>query len=594
MNKLCIASTIALCLAGTANAQVRPGEPIAGQAPTYAVDGLALGSKVKFESAAYRDYKCSPSEQFDGFTWCQRWRRDSERRGSFEATYSILHAKDGTVVYANRHQQPAFFDAGETDRDIQNYSRRFGETPRITRIPRRSGTSDAILATWGKVELEPLDNDSVRSLAEGKSPRKGLLVDFLGNFTRSAQEGLPIYRIVGGAGFVWAASFDQRGRGTLRFAAVDPSGLTPIPVPNASVAQPVQPAPVPDASVANPVQPAPVQVPDASVAQPVPPAPMPVPDASVARPVQPAPVPVPDVSVSKPTPVPAPPLPAPQSAARQSDDRQPSLDQAELAAAIRGRRDAEATVAQLQAELSTAARARTEAELARTEAEKAARQARTDAEVAYREFAAARDYANAAKAEIDRLMAAGGTPPSSVNIIVLIGICATAILLLVIWVLSRLRSALPSHPVDVGRADAASEERNDDSEGALVPLSAAAESSEEKTEPSIDQDDLVKQLAKSLGVQDPLTPLPAEVSLDGEGGQPAIEAEQPEQAQAATSDAGGLETLPVGSPSSSSSQDDLEASKSIVPHIPNAGELEETKPVDRESLAPLPEKAGPS
>jgi hypothetical protein len=98
MNKLCIASTIALCLAGTANAQVRPGEPIAGQAPTYAVDGLALGSKVKFESAAYRDYKCSPSEQFDGFTWCQRWRRDSERRGSFEATYSILHAKDGTVV----------------------------------------------------------------------------------------------------------------------------------------------------------------------------------------------------------------------------------------------------------------------------------------------------------------------------------------------------------------------------------------------------------------------------------------------------------------------------------------------------------------
>jgi hypothetical protein len=580
MNKLCIASTIALCLVGTANAQVRPGEPIAGQAPTYAVDGLALGSKVKFESAAYRDYKCSPSEQFDGFTWCQRWRRDSERRGSFEATYSILHAKDGTVVYANRHQQPAFFDAGETDRDIQNYSRRFGETPRITRIPRRAGTSDAILATWGKVELEPLDNDSVRSLAEGKSPRKGLLVDFLGNFTRSAQEGLPIYRIVGGAGFVWAASFDQRGRGTLRFAAVDPSGLTPIPVPNASVAQPVQPAPV--------------QVPDASVAQPVQPAPIPVPDASVAQPVQPAPVQGPDVSASKPTPVPAPPLPAPQIAARQSDDQQPSLDQAELAAAIRGRRDAEATVAQLQAQLSTAARARTEAELARTEAEKAARAARTDAEIAYREFAAARDYANAAKAEIDRLMAAGGTPPPSINILALIGICATAILLLVIWVLSRLRSALPSHPVEAGRGDAASEERNDDAEGALVPLSAASESSEEKTEPSIDQEDLVKQLAKSLGVQDPLTPLPAEVSLDGEGGQPAVEAEQPEQAHAATSDAGGLETLPVGSPSSSSSQDDLEASKSIVPHIPNAGELEETKPVDRESLAPQPEKAGPS
>ena len=151
-------------------------------------------------------------------------------------------------------------------------------------------------------------------------------------------------------------------------------------------------------------------------------------------------------------------------------------------------------------------------------------------------------------------MAAGGAPPSSVNIIVLLGIGATAILLLVIWVLSRLRSALPSHPVDAGRAYAASEERNDNAEGALVALSAASESSEEKTEPSIDQDDLVKQLAKSLGVQDPLTPLPAEVSSDGDGGQPAIEAEQPEQAQAATSDAGGLETLPVESPSSSPRQ----------------------------------------
>ncbi len=31
--------------------------------------------------------------------------------------------------------------------------------------------------------------------------RKGFLVDFAGNLTRSAQDGLPIYRITGGAGF---------------------------------------------------------------------------------------------------------------------------------------------------------------------------------------------------------------------------------------------------------------------------------------------------------------------------------------------------------------------------------------------------------
>jgi hypothetical protein len=50
-----------------------------------------------------------------------------------------------------------------------------------------------------------------------------LLIDFLGNFARSAKAGLPVYRIDGGPGFVWAASFDLKGRGILRLAAVDAS-----------------------------------------------------------------------------------------------------------------------------------------------------------------------------------------------------------------------------------------------------------------------------------------------------------------------------------------------------------------------------------
>src|SRR5262245_30706554 len=124
MNKLGIASAMALFLAGNANAQLRPSDPPASQAPTYAVEGIALGSRVKLDSAMSREYKCNPSEQFDGLTWCQRTHRSSDRRGPFEATYSILHSKDGTVLYANRYQQPAFFDAGETDREIQGYSRK--------------------------------------------------------------------------------------------------------------------------------------------------------------------------------------------------------------------------------------------------------------------------------------------------------------------------------------------------------------------------------------------------------------------------------------------------------------------------------------
>jgi hypothetical protein len=143
-------------------------------------------------------------------------------------TYSILHSRDGAAVYVNRYQEPAFFGASQANDDIQRYSRKIGESPRITRMPHRAGFPNGILASWGKVELEPLDNDSIKALAEGRRPTtKGYFIDFIGNFARSAKEGLPVYRLSGGAGFVWAASYGPKRRGTLRFLAVDASAISP-------------------------------------------------------------------------------------------------------------------------------------------------------------------------------------------------------------------------------------------------------------------------------------------------------------------------------------------------------------------------------
>jgi hypothetical protein len=193
------------------------------------VAGLSLGSRVQFDSSDYREYKCSPSEQFGGFTWCQKTRQE---RGFANVTYSILHSQDGTLVYVNRFQEPAFFGRNEADKAIKQYSTRIGAKAQINRLPPRRGIPEGIIATWGKVVLEPLDNDSIKMLAEGRSPKKGYLIDFIGNFARSAKEGLPIYRISGGAGFLWLASFDPIGRGILRFAAVDPSASHASPLPN--------------------------------------------------------------------------------------------------------------------------------------------------------------------------------------------------------------------------------------------------------------------------------------------------------------------------------------------------------------------------
>jgi hypothetical protein len=207
-------------------------DPVGVPRSAYAVSGVVLGSTVQFDSSVFKDYKCNPSDQFDGFTWCQKTRQEKERRGKYISTYSILHSLSGIAVYIDRYLEPAFFGAREADDDIRQYSRNIGETPRITRMPQRAGFPNGILASWGKVELEPLDNDSIKALAEGRrATTKGHVVDFIGDFARSATNGLPIYRISGGAGFVWVASFDQRGRGALRLTAVDASLLPPTTTP---------------------------------------------------------------------------------------------------------------------------------------------------------------------------------------------------------------------------------------------------------------------------------------------------------------------------------------------------------------------------
>jgi len=191
----------------------------------YAVDGLPVGAKLNFDSASYREFKCTPSEQFDGLTWCQKTRTEIGRRGPYAAGYSILHSGEGNVFYVNRSQEASFFNQAEVQADINRYSRSIGQSPQIMKMPHRNGLPDGMIATWGGLTLKPLDPQSARILAEGKSPKKGLLIDFLGDLTRSAKEGLPVYRIEGGPGFVWAASFGLRTRGTLRVVAADTTGF---------------------------------------------------------------------------------------------------------------------------------------------------------------------------------------------------------------------------------------------------------------------------------------------------------------------------------------------------------------------------------
>ncbi len=241
---------------GTRNLAAFPMQPAPSQAPLpspYVVDGLALGSRVNFDSAAYRSYRCWNSEQYDGFTWCE-WKRQ-ERNGSQAAstTNSILHSTDGTAAYINRSIEPAVLDPNAATAEIGRLSQKFRETARVLRIPVKDGVPGGIIGYWGKIRLEPLDESHLRVLAATGSAHSGILVDYLGHFTKSARAGLPVFSVTGGPGFVWAATFDRSGKGALRFFAIDPAQMTVRVADNSPNGAQTDPAPRPQSpSESNP------------------------------------------------------------------------------------------------------------------------------------------------------------------------------------------------------------------------------------------------------------------------------------------------------------------------------------------------------
>jgi hypothetical protein len=140
------------------------------------------------------------------------------------------------VAYVNSYFEPAFFDPNGIQNEIDRMSSKFGRQARIIQMPQREGLPNAVIAVWGAIQLEPLRPEDISVVASGGS-YPGILVSFLGDLPRSANAGVPIYRLAGGAGFLWAATFDQNGKGVLRYLAIDPSKIA------SRQAAPNQPAP---------------------------------------------------------------------------------------------------------------------------------------------------------------------------------------------------------------------------------------------------------------------------------------------------------------------------------------------------------------
>ena len=217
--------------------------PTSPYRPNFVVDGLAVGGAVHPESPVYKTYKCHPSEEFPGFTWCAIKHPLRGKFGPDDSWVTILHSDANTAVFILQDIIPAYFAPGDFDREIQRLSQYFGQAARIYNSEPRADAPHSVIATWGDVTLTPLDQPTLDALSRGETVKVGLVIDFLADSRKSAREGLPVFHIAGGSGYIWAALFNEGGKGRLRVTAVNPSLLPVEQAPSPPLAYAPPPAP---------------------------------------------------------------------------------------------------------------------------------------------------------------------------------------------------------------------------------------------------------------------------------------------------------------------------------------------------------------
>jgi tetratricopeptide (TPR) repeat protein len=194
------------------------------RAGNYTVDGITVGSRISPSGATYRSYHCKPSDDFAGAVRCERSRETREGGRTISIDNTLIHSPDNTALYVMSNVAPVALNPIAAAGEIDRLSRAIGERPvKVIWRPERSPT--AVVAVWGQVNLVEVTGDASSVLSEGNSPHLGVLVDTLGDLKKSANSGAPVYRLTGGSGFIYTASFDASGRGNRHYVAVNATPL---------------------------------------------------------------------------------------------------------------------------------------------------------------------------------------------------------------------------------------------------------------------------------------------------------------------------------------------------------------------------------
>jgi tetratricopeptide (TPR) repeat protein len=189
------------------------------QSAQYTVDGLTLGEKVS--GPTLQSYSCKPSEEFARLTSCSR--AQTRNRGyNYTASSTILQKDDGAAVYLMINVAPVSLTKKDVQKEIDELSREIGGQP--ASVDWQDPSSDrptSVIVRWGQIKLVTIDFDTSEVVAAGKNPKIGALVGALGDVQRSAKSGLDVYRISGGTGYIYSASFDNSGRGNRQYIAAN-------------------------------------------------------------------------------------------------------------------------------------------------------------------------------------------------------------------------------------------------------------------------------------------------------------------------------------------------------------------------------------
>jgi hypothetical protein len=93
----------------------------------YVVNGLALGAPFDPQSDPAVGYACHASDDYTGFAWCQAHHAGSRKFGPETIWMLVFRSETNATVEISEAIDPAFFQQGDAEREIQRLSRDFGQ-----------------------------------------------------------------------------------------------------------------------------------------------------------------------------------------------------------------------------------------------------------------------------------------------------------------------------------------------------------------------------------------------------------------------------------------------------------------------------------